>query len=373
MTLCCNFGTLKHDLEKKKQVVLFVGAGINATSDPAIDMSWNALMNSLFYDALRFLSIEKDIPAIELDIIRQGLDRNSLDNQCQNFKDLLKIKETLDYEFTPQIKASIVKEILGDNYILDIQKFLYSQCNKRLIKQKFQEAYTLKNKTKGNSTYPFYSLYTMARMVILYPYVKAIVSYNYDNYLKEAIQILLKDKEEYFTQDELTRINKRNFTIQDISGFTYTQEMTNDILSIYHVHGYIQPPSESFITDNNQIVLSMDEYYESEKNVYSWHTATQLHFLSHYTCILNGMSLTDPTPQRMLYHVKRSGNEDKIYFLTASGNSNMQDRCHSNAYRSIRTVKNVYHAKCGLDVIYNQEGYLQLYKELNNIIDNLNI
>ena len=189
----------------------------------------------------------------------------------------------------------------------------------------------------------------MARMIILYPYIKAVVTYNYDNFLKEAISILLESREEYFTLDELERIGKRNLVIQDVSGFVYAQEMTDDILSIYHVHGYIQPPSESFIADNNQIVLSLDEYHENEKNIYSWPTATQLHFLSHYTCILAGMS------------------------LTANGNPNIKNEQYLKAYSSIREVKNVYHAKCGLNVIYNREGYFQLYKELNTIVDNLNI
>ena len=105
-------------------------------------------MDMLFSDALRFLAIEKDISTVEMNIIRQGLNKKSLDNQNKFFSDLLRINETLDYELTQQIKASIVKEILGDNYIMAIQKFLYSQCNKRLIRRKFQEAYSLKNKEK---------------------------------------------------------------------------------------------------------------------------------------------------------------------------------------------------------------------------------
>ena len=143
-------------------------------------------MDMLFSDALRFLAIEKDISTVEMNIIRQGLNKKSLDNQNKFFSDLLRINETLDYELTQQIKASIVKEILGDNYIMAIQKFLYSQCNKRLIRRKFQEAYSLKNKEKEKKTYPFYTLYTMARMIILYPYIKAVVTYNYDNFLKES-------------------------------------------------------------------------------------------------------------------------------------------------------------------------------------------
>lgn len=58
-------------------------------------------------------------------------------------------------------------------------------------------------------------------MIILYPYIKAVVTYNYDNFLKEAISILLESREEYFTLDELERIGKRNLVIQDVSGFVY--------------------------------------------------------------------------------------------------------------------------------------------------------
>lgn len=372
MTRSGNFINLEYDLRKKKQVVLFVGAGINTTSYPNINMSWDALMETLFCDALRYLSIEKDIPAVELNIIRQGLNKDELSNEKQNFKELLKIRDCLDYEFPTLIKASVIKEILGDNYISAIQRFLYSQCDKKLIRKMFQETYTLQNRKKIKAIYPFYTLYTMARFVILYPYVKAIVSYNYDNFLKVAISILLDSREEYFTNEELKHINARNLVIQDRSGFLYNQEMTNDILSIYHVHGYIQPPSESVVMGNNQIVLSMDEYHEIEKDAYSWPTATQLHFLSHYTCMLVGMSLTDPTPQRMLYHVKHSGNDDNIYYLSAKSYPLNAEK-YLGAYNSLRAIKNAYHAKCGLEVIYNPKGYHELFSELNTMIDNLKL
>lgn len=341
------------------------------TLTPAINLSWDSLLATLFSDALRFLAIEKDISGQELNIIKGGLDRSSLIGIKEFNKDLFQMNADVDYEFPPLTKASLVKDILGENYISSIQNFLYGQCSKELIRAKFHESYTLKNRNVQRGQYPFYTLYVIARFVILYPYIRAIVTYNYDNFLKVAINVLLDSGEEFFTQKELNDIQDRRLAIQDISGIQYDKELTNDILPIYHVHGYIPSPSESFVSENNKIVLTMDEYHENEKNIYSWPTATQLHFLSHYTCILAGMSLTDSTPLRMLYHARQNGNNDKIYYLTAGDNTHMSEKKYQQAYNSMRVIKNLFHSRCGLDVIYNERGYYHLYRELNEIVDNL--
>ena len=64
-----NLSLLKQDLEQKKQMVLFVGAGINFT--PGVDLSWNALLDYLFDATLRYLALEKDIPVKESMILRE--------------------------------------------------------------------------------------------------------------------------------------------------------------------------------------------------------------------------------------------------------------------------------------------------------------
>ena len=88
-----------------------------------------------------------------------------------------------------------------------------------------------------------------------------------------------------------------------------------------------------------------------------------------YACRL---SLTDPTPQRMLYHVKHSGNDDKIYYLSAKSCPLTAEK-YLGAYNSLRVIKNAYHAKCGLEVIYNQNGYHELFSKLNTMIDDLKL
>lgn len=55
-----NLESLEKDLKNNKQMALFVGAGVNMSS--TVNLSWGALMNHLFNQALGFLAIEKNIP-----------------------------------------------------------------------------------------------------------------------------------------------------------------------------------------------------------------------------------------------------------------------------------------------------------------------
>ena len=83
---------------------------------------------------------------------------------------------------------------------------------------------------------------------------------------------------------------------------------------IYHPHGYIPSPSETENLDDCQIVLSLDEYCENIRDVFSWVNDTQVHLLSHYTGIMIGSSFSDLTTQRMMYYATMNGNNDKIYY-----------------------------------------------------------
>lgn len=90
---------------------------------------------------------------------------------------------------------------------------------------------------------------------------------------------------------------KNGVRIEEVYGSFNNSQQADNILSIYHIHGYLPPFNEPFLSDGNEIVLSMEEYYDNVRNVYSWQTATQLHFLCHFTCIFVGISLSDINPQ----------------------------------------------------------------------------
>lgn len=67
-----NFEALLKDFHEDKQIVLFLGAGINISGNNGLD--WNALLDSLFSEALTFLSIEKGIKGQSRSDIRNIFD-----------------------------------------------------------------------------------------------------------------------------------------------------------------------------------------------------------------------------------------------------------------------------------------------------------
>ena len=360
-----NLSLLKQDLEQKKQMVLFVGAGINFT--PGVDLSWNALLDYLFDATLRYLALEKDIPVKESMILREvsrigqdfkGMSAHTEDWHCLHASALA--------AFPHLVKASILKSVFDDRYISLIREFLYSRCDEKRIALAFKEQYRRNPEGRDGRMSPYFTLFQVARMILLCPLVKAVVSYNYDNFLTKAIRILQNNADEFFSEEEKACLVKRD--VRDIFGDSYVQRFDQDALFVYHVHGYIPHPSEIVPDQGNEIVLSMDEYYENSKKVHSWQTATQLHFLSHYTCVFAGTSLVDITTQRMIYYTREHGNDANVYLLTANSAPSFSDMSYAGAYEKLDKIKNSFYTSYGLRPIYHPEGYYALYRDLGRLV-----
>lgn len=258
-----------------------------------VKITWNALMDFLFKNALNYLSTERNIPASVKAILHNAWNEPKIIN-AENFEDWYKTYNCANEEFNHLIKASIVKKVLGNGYISSIQSFLYGRCNKKMIEEAFRTHYRKGQKYERNNA-PFYTLYNVAKMVMLLPNIEAVISYNYDNFLTEAINILYNNPDLYFDGAELDMVRGNRRNIKDVAGNLYNEKMGSDTIPIYHVHGFIPPPSLPLPEEGSHIVLSMDEFYETSRNSYSWQTATLMHYLCHYTCIFSGLSFTDST------------------------------------------------------------------------------
>ncbi len=374
----CNFNSLKNDLKDKKQMVLFVGAGINYSEGKKV--LWDDVINYLFKEALSRHVIEKDICGDDYEIIKKisGIDeilsKQDLDNNISigEVMDRYKVQQYAMSELNSLIKASIVKSTLGKSYISFIQYFLYNQCNKIILKEAFERCYTLENRTKCEKR-EFYTLYQIARIIILCPFIKAVVSYNYDNFLKQAIDILWSKKEFYFTAEELEVLKhtrSKELRVTDISNSLYDCSLSETDLFIYHVHGFIQSPGEADVVADSKIVLSLEEYYEDSRNIHVWQTATQIHFLSHFTCIFAGLSLSDITTQRMLYYARHSGNDEKIYHICAYHSFSDKFK-YMGAYRALMDMKFDFNRMYGLTPLFASEGYEKLYEDIGKIVNEI--
>lgn len=370
-----NLSLLEKDLKAHKQIVLFVGAGINYSYK--VNLLWEHLINHLFENALVRISMGKGLDGTEYSVLRQafGIDSDGLSNipynkSLHDITEILGLSKLAAGEFPLLVKASVIKSVLGESYLSFIQDYIYDKCSKKIIKESFEKCYTADTLNSSNSNEKlFHSLYQTARMIILCEDIKAVLTYNYDNFLSCAVSILLKDKEKYFIGKELAIVNSRQINIKDVSGLSYEDCMTRDTIFIYHVHGYIPPPSEADDLSGRNIVMSLEEYHEYSMNdLAAWQTSTQLHFLSHYTCLFLGLSLSDITTQRLLHHVQKSGNMENLYQLYAYNDNRMGNSIFSKVHQAIVEMKMDFHLSYGLTPIVCTGSYEELYKSVADMV-----
>lgn len=158
----------------------------------------------------------------------------------------------------PHQIARWIKRTLDGNYESTMQKILYE----KVYKSGISHNYIIDSIIKMNNLH-------------------AICTYNYDDLLERSSKLFKS-------------ISKP------------TDIYTNKQIPVYHVHGlipYLGSPS-------GDMIFSEDEYHQIGKDPYNWSTNIQLTLLRECTCLLIGLSCTDPNLRRILDIVKgeKSGN-----------------------------------------------------------------
>lgn len=340
-----NFKLLEEDFRQKRPMILFVGSGIDFSSDKSQygDFSWNALLNHLLRHSIQMILPFDD----EAEKLRDALLSNKDSLADAN------LQRQADELFSRMTKTTLVKQTLQNtSYVNLIQDFLYSKRNKKALMDACTDFLNSKNENEGNCA--FYTLFSLAELILTHRNIKSVVTQNYDCFLEEAINLLLekgreKGKKYYY--------NRKPRVVCD---WKLGENFDEGSLNIYHVHGYIPRYEDIQAPKDNSIVLSLDEFYEDSRNVYSWQVASQLHFLSQYPCVFCGMSLDDYTSQRLLHYVK-GRHKNNLYYITAP--TDTQD----DNLKRLNHIKNQFHTNNGLTVINDDEGFDNVYTLLRKI------
>lgn len=101
-----------------------------------------------------------------------------------------------------------------------------------------------------------------------------------------------------FNFDGLIEENLQAFQVPTRSIFSEAIGHDPNELPVYHVHGFL--PRIGEITDNAELVFSEDAYHSQFIDPFSWSNLVQLNKLTQNTCLLVGISLTDPNMRRLL-------------------------------------------------------------------------
>lgn len=328
--------------KRNTPVVLFLGTGINGSA-----LRWTETILPVLKQAVREYCLKNNIEDFSEDLAED----------LQNDKNV----------FSEILQASIIKEVLGNRYVPALKESIYGILDKNKIYQEFDVI------EKGLQLNPqelpqnkLSSLFAIAYAIVRGTMnVVAVVTQSYDKFLTYAVDYL---QHEVSDESEKVRCvdiygndyNDPTFGLWGhLPGYARTQSQGCKI-PVYHVHGYISPFDEMQAENDrgNQVIMSMDEFQAFSRNAFSWQTATQIHFLSHYTCIFAGLSLNDYTSQRLLCYIKDSGNRERnIYYLNSY---------HENDVKAARLafLKRSYYKDMGMEPILSPKGFEQLYYDV---------
>lgn len=365
---------LERDILENKQIALFLGAGVNYSA--GVHLLWDELLRPILKAALYRVSMDYSFSHRQLDELLDLFEINQLTDfdKEPHYRDLR--KQSIS-EYNPTVRAMLVKAILGKQYIPAFREQIYSQCNRTILRDAFESCYVLDANEEYKKSGAFYTLYTIARLILLNPNVKAVVTYNYDTFLSDVIGIMQDNPEKYFCKRDiesrdtrLTYEKKEKLKVKDIYGQSQPDYLDSNTMFVYHPHGYIPAPHENINMDKCQIIMSQDEYCENTTRVYSWDNDTQVHLLSHYTCVFIGSSISELTTQRMIHYARNNGNKNSLYYLGATSKNNWQDSPLSEeASECLSIIKSKYYETCGLLPVICPRGYEELFHKINDMIE----
>lgn len=113
-----------------------------------------------------------------------------------------------------------------------------------------------------------------------------------------------------FNFDGLIEENLENNNIIYSSIYKEGMRIKTEELPIYHVHGYL--PRVGTVTEDNGVVFSEDSYHNQFIEPFSWSNLIQLNKLSQMTCLLVGLSMTDPNLRRLLDVANRKNSDKEL-------------------------------------------------------------
>lgn len=325
-----NIEVLLQDLRDNKAMALFLGAGTDMTHTYPQNECYNDLRNKA--TAMSWDSLLKEL----------------IDAACINQSE----KKALDDIGSNSRKAAILKNRMGYSYIPVIQNWLYVRCNHKILLDSYPYFRNYKENPSVEKlrSVPFGTLFVLADMILRYPPIKAVFTQNYNNFLTDTIKILLTEDAQSYPPI------RQHMNPVDIHAGWRDEPFDNDCFFVYHVHGYIPPPSEIIPSkENNYITLSDEEFYRLSKDVFSWQNASQLHFLTHYTCILIGLSLDDATTLRLLHHANLERSSEKVFWLRGG--------CDEGDNMKLKLTAEYFESQ-HLCVVNDANGYQDLYHQL---------
>lgn len=261
--------------EKREQVVsevsesyrssrfsLLLGAGVSSSAGLP---DWDTLLNSLFVSMLTDDELS---------------DKSADDEQVAS---IVKRLRQLDGPSALMLARYIRKGISAgsekeqNEFIQAVTKQLYSLRNKKfsLSSPLIKEIASLCTPTRTGAK------------------VRSVITYNFDDLVERELEA-------------------RGLAIRSI--FEEVDLAAPEELPIYHVHGFLPEDRTNFTNlDRTTLVFSEEGYHRIYGEAYHWSNLIQLTSLKETTCLMVGLSLTDPNLRRLLEIAAKSTDRTKHF------------------------------------------------------------
>lgn len=241
---------------------IFLGAGVSSSAGLP---DWDTLLNSLFVTMLT----------------EDATGSSNLD--AENLSSIVKRIRQIDGPSALVLARYIRKGITTD-----------SQAEQgKFIEAVTKQLYILRNKKFSISSSLIQSIASLCSPSRTGAKVRAVVTYNFDDLLERE----LKSRQ-----------------IQFRSIFEEIDLPSQEDLPIYHVHGFLpENRSEYQNLGKSTLVFSEERYHQIYREAYHWSNLTQLSSLKETTCLMVGISLSDPNLRRLLEISSKSIDKPKHF------------------------------------------------------------
>lgn len=239
-----------HQAYEDNELTLVLGAGVSRGAGMA---DWNALLDALLVALInQKLSTDRAISKDDLEFISK---------QYRN----------VEGGNGPLLFARYIRKGMQQSLVAQPEFFLKAVTD---------TLYNSRDKQKGDTSG---LLQELARMCIPRrggSCIRGVITYNFDDLLEKHLEQNGTEYRPIFHEGETASKNE---------------------LPIYHVHGFLPRDRDKYTgIDKSLLVFSEEGYHKLFSDPYHWSNLIQLHHMIDSTCLMVGLSLTDPNIRRLL-------------------------------------------------------------------------
>lgn len=250
------------DAYKSGQFSLLLGAGVSSSAGLP---DWDTLLNSLFVSMLTS---------------EMGEDKKRDNSEISSIVRRLR-------------EVDGPSALMSARYIRKGMSTSGSAEQTRFVNTVTEQLYSLRNKRFSVDSPLVKSIAAMCMPGRTGAKVKSVVTYNFDDLIEREL-------------------SKREITHKSI--FEEIDLPSPEELPLYHVHGYLPEDRSQYTNlDKSTLVFSEEGYHKIYNDFYHWSNLVQLNSLKESTCVMIGLSMSDPNLRRLLEIASRSIEKPKHY------------------------------------------------------------